>query len=279
MPEGWEWDETLYRGSAPYYLQGRPPYAPGLAVTIEEALPAGRPRRLIDVGCGPGVVTLTLAHLFSEAISVDPDPGMLAEARRRAEDAGIRNVRWVQARAEELPLDLGVFTMACFAQSFHWMDRHRVAAIIHDMLEPDGIFVHLSDRKTPRADLGELPYPIPPYDAISDLVQRYLGPVRRAGQGVLRQGTPGDEAAMLQNADFVGPERIMILAIEPHLRSIDDVVAWVYSLSSSTPHLFGDERADFERELRTLLEQAAPEGRFADPPLDSECLIWRKASP
>lgn len=278
MPEGWEWDDTLYRGSAPYYLQGRPPYAPGLADRIERVLPAGRSRRLIDVGCGPGVVTLTLAHLFAEAIGVDPDPGMLAEAQRRAEIGGVSNVRWVQARAEELPLDLGNFTMACFAQSFHWMDRPRVAAIMYDMLEPDGLFVHLSDRKTPRHDPGNLPYPMPPYDVISELVQRYLGPVRRAGKGVLHHGTPGDEAAILRNADFLGPERIIFPATEPHLRSIDDLIAWVYSLSSSTPHLFGDERAIFERDLRSLLEHAAPAGWFADPPLDSECLIWRKAA-
>jgi len=260
MPEGWAWDDTLYRGSAPYYLQGRPPYAPGLADRIDEALPHDRSRRLIDVGCGPGVVTLQLAHLFAEAIGVDPDPDMLAEAQRRAEIAGISNVRWVRARAEELPLDLGAFTMACFAQSFHWMDRPRVAAIMYDMLEPDGIFVHLSDRKTPHPDPGDLPYPVPPYDAIHALVQRYLGPIRRAGKGVLRHGTPGDEAAMLQNANFMGPERIVIPATEPHVRSVDDMVAWVYSLSSSTPHLFDDERENFERELRTLLEEASPAG-------------------
>ena len=31
MPEGWEWDETLYRGSARHDDRGRPPYAPGPA--------------------------------------------------------------------------------------------------------------------------------------------------------------------------------------------------------------------------------------------------------
>jgi ubiquinone/menaquinone biosynthesis C-methylase UbiE len=200
LPEGWEWDETLFQGSARYYVQGRPPYAPGLADRLGDALSLDGTGRLLDVGCGPGVVTLPLAHLFAEAIGVDPDAGMLAEAQRRADVAGITNLRWVQARAEALPLDLGAFRMATFAQSFHWMDQPRVATIVHEMLEPGGALVHISDAKTPRQDNLALPFPTPPYDAIQQLVESYLGAVRRAGQGFLRSGTPGNEASVFAKA-------------------------------------------------------------------------------
>ena len=80
MPIGWEWDETLFLGSAPFYERGRLPYAPGLAEAFGTALDLDGHGRLIDVGCGPGIVTLTLAPLFATVIGVDPDPGMLAEA-------------------------------------------------------------------------------------------------------------------------------------------------------------------------------------------------------
>ena len=101
-PEGWQWDETLYLGSAPYYVRGRPPYAPGLADALKRILALDGQGRLLDVGCGPGIVTLPLAHLFTEAVGLDPDPGMLAEGARRAADAGIGNITWVRARAEGL---------------------------------------------------------------------------------------------------------------------------------------------------------------------------------
>jgi ubiquinone/menaquinone biosynthesis C-methylase UbiE len=276
VPEGWEWDATLFQGSARYYVQGRPPYAPGLADQIADALSLDGTGRLLDVGCGPGVVTLALAHLFAEVIGVDPDAEMLAEAQRRAEVAGIANLRWVQARAEELPLDLGTFRSATFAQSFHWMDRPRVAAIVYDMLEPGGALVHISDAKTSRSDTVALPFPTPPYAEMQQLVERYLGSVRRAGQGFLRNGTPGDEASVLTEAGFLDPERIIVPATEPFIRDIDDIVAWVYSRSNSAPHLFGDRRKQFELDLRQLLDQAAPNGRFADQPSDTEVFIWRK---
>lgn len=147
MPSGWEWDESLYRGSAPFYMRGRAPYAPGLADALANLLALGGRDRLLDVGCGPGVLTLLLAPFVAEAIGVDPDPGMLAEAARRADAIGIGNARWLRARGEDLPGGLGQFRLATFGQSFHWMDRPRVAAAALGLLEPGGAFVLVADVK------------------------------------------------------------------------------------------------------------------------------------
>lgn len=276
MPQGWEWDDTLFEGSASYYLRGRPPYAPGLANRITEALSLDGTGRLLDVGCGPGVVALPLAPRFEEAVGLDPDAAMLAEAQHRAKTLGVANVRWIRARAEELPLGLGTFQVAAFAQSFHWMDRPLVAARVYAMLEHGGALLHINIAPNPQADPLGLPWPTPPYAAIQELVRRYLGPVRRAGQGVLQSGTPGGEAAILSQAGFSGPNQLVIAAIEPLLRNVDDIVAWVFSRSDSAPHLFGDQLGGFEAELRQVLQKAAPDGRFADPPSDTEVLIWRR---
>src|SRR3954452_2085645 len=135
MPKGWTWDESLYSGSARHYLRGRPPYAPGLATALTEALDLDGRGLLLDVGCGPGVITLLLAPLFATAIGVDPDRDMLAEGARMAQLTGTGNVRWVQARAEELPPLPESPRVATFAQSFHWMDQPNVAAIMRAVLE------------------------------------------------------------------------------------------------------------------------------------------------
>jgi ubiquinone/menaquinone biosynthesis C-methylase UbiE len=49
------------------------------------------------------VLTVRLAHLFAEAVGLDPDAGMLAEGRRAAGEQGVMNIRWVQGLAEDLP--------------------------------------------------------------------------------------------------------------------------------------------------------------------------------
>ncbi|MEV7098361.1 hypothetical protein AB0M80_36530 [Amycolatopsis sp. NPDC051045] len=91
------------------------------------------------------------------------------------------------------------------------------------------------------------------HPAITELVRGYLGPVRRAGRGSLPGGTAGGEAAIYRAAGFHGPRRFEVPG-RVVTRTVDEVVAGVFSLSSSAPHLFGDRRAEFEAELRRLLE-------------------------
>ncbi|MFF3559288.1 class I SAM-dependent methyltransferase [Streptomyces sp. NPDC002574] len=272
----WEWDDTLFSGAAPYYRRGRLPYAPGLVGTLTgELAPDGR-GRLIDVGCGPGTLALSLAQLFAETVGVDPDRGMIAEAARGAADIGVSDrTRWVRARAEELPAGLGTFTVATFGQSFHWMDRDLVAATVRDMLRPGGALVHVSDAKAESWPVDGLPHPAVPYAAIEELVRHYLGPVRRAGRGTLPQGTPGGEAAILARAGFSGPRRHLVPGGQALERTCDDVVAWAFSMSFSAPHLFGPRQGDFEDDLRRLLREASASGRFSERLPSTEVLVWR----
>lgn len=279
MPVGWEWDDTLFLGSAAYYERGRLPYAPGLADALTEALGLDGRGRLIDVGCGPGILALGLAHLFAEVVGVDPDSGMIAEAGRRAVEAGVAGkARWVLARAEDLPAGLGTFTVATFGQSFHWMDQDLVAATVKDMLRPAGTLVHISDLKTETRTVEDLPHPAVPYAGIKDLVARYLGPVRRAGRGVLAHGTPGGESAVLSRAGFSGPERYVVPGGQALERTSGDVVAWVFSMSFSAPHLFGTRRDEFEADLHRLLRELSSSGRFSERQPSTEVFLWRRAS-
>ena len=61
----------------------------------------------------------------------------------------------------------------------------------------------------------------------------------------------------------------------PVERTTDEVVASVFSLSSSTPHLFGDRRPEFERELRGLLDAASPAGVFSEQMRGVAASVWR----
>ncbi|MGW6354120.1 class I SAM-dependent methyltransferase [Streptomyces sp. NPDC055092] len=292
MGAGWEWDDSLFAGTARHYRRGRLPYAPGLAGTLAEVLNLDGRGRLIDVGCGPGVIALSLAHLFSEIVGVDPDRGMVVEAAREAAERGVAGkARWVQARAEDLPAGLGTFDVATFAQSFHWMDRDLVAVTIKGMLRTGGVLAHISDLKTEGETeagtgtrtgmgtgtriVGGLPHPAAPCSAIDELVKEYLGPVRRAGRGVLPHGTPGGEAAVLTRAGFSGPQRHVVPGGQLLERSAEDLVAGVFSMSFSAPHLFGTRRDAFETDLRQLLREASPSGRFSERQPSAEIFIWR----
>lgn len=278
---GWEWDPSLYQGSAAYYAQGRVAYPPELVDRLVAELVLDGHGRLLDVGCGPGSLTLLLAPWFERATGLDADPQMLAEGRRHALAAGITNVDWVSLRAEDLPTDLGPFRAATLAQSFHWMDRPRVARLLHAVLAADGVVVHVHATTHQGIDSdAPLPHPRPPRREIDALVKRYLGPRRRAGQGTLPE-TPIDEpergrheAEIYRAAGFTGPRRIEVPG-PLVVRHADDVVASVFSLSSAAPHLFGDRGPAFEAELRELLRETSPDWRFSEQMRESAIDIWR----
>lgn len=268
--EAWRWDETLYAGSAGHYATGRMPYPPGLAEAIGTALDLDGTGRLLDVGCGPGSLTLLFAPLFAAAVGVDADADMIVEARRCTDE-----ITWRQLRAEDLPADLGTFRVVTFAQSFHWMDQALVAGRVRDMIEPDGAWVHVHASTHQGVGDDPLPIPRPPWDRIDDLVRDYLGPVRRAGRGSLPAGTRSGEEDVMRQAGFSGPVRLSVGGGVIVDRGIDEILAAVFSLSSSTPHLFADRRDAFEADLRRLLGESSSDGHFAERTREVAVVIWR----
>lgn len=270
----WTWDPTLYAGSASFYAQGRVAYPDALADALTDELRLDGTGRLLDVGCGPGSLTLLLADRFADVVGIDADADMLAVARERARRAGVGNARWITMRGEELPGALGTFRAVTFAQSFHWMQRALVARTVRAMLTPDGACVHVHATTHQGVDDdADLPHPRPPRAEINALVRRYLGPVRRAGRGVFYDAGGGEEE-IYRAAGFTDRRQIEVGG-GPVERSTDEVVASIFSLSSSTPHLFGDRVLEFERELRGLLQVASPAGVFSEQMRAVALDIWR----
>jgi len=64
-------------------------------------------------------------------------------------------------------------------------------------------------------------------------------------------------------------------ALDQVERTADDVVALVFSTSSTAPHLFGDRREDCERDVRQILAHASASGRFSVRLPDNIVRIWR----
>ncbi len=96
--------------------------------------------RLLDVGCGTGVL---LARLLAsepeiEAAGADLSPKMLRQARRRLPD----DVPLVEASATDLPFEDGAFEIVVSTSALHFFDAPvRALAEFHRLLTPDGRLV------------------------------------------------------------------------------------------------------------------------------------------
>ncbi len=92
------------------------PYpAAGIEVRlIQRFVPLGR-RRVLEIGCGDGRLTMQLARLAASVVAIDPDREALGEAQAAAKRQGIRNVQFFYGAGETVrrvgaPFDVAVFS-------------------------------------------------------------------------------------------------------------------------------------------------------------------------
>ena len=68
------------------------------------SLPLSRDARVLDIGAGPGVLTIPLAPLVREVTAVEPGAGMLEVLRKHARREGLKNISCVQKVWEDVDL-------------------------------------------------------------------------------------------------------------------------------------------------------------------------------
>ena len=66
-------------------------------------LPLVRGKRVLDIGCGDGRLSLGVAPFAAKVDGIDPDVEAIASAKRNARNGGVRNVRFAAGAAQHLP--------------------------------------------------------------------------------------------------------------------------------------------------------------------------------
>ena len=124
-------------------------FAASAAITNEEqtrlfieALGVGDVGDVLDVACGPGIVTVALAARAREVVAFDLTPAMLKKARQRCASAGVRNVTFREGDATDLPFADHTFDCVVTRLSIHHFQHpRRVLDEIWRVLKPGGTVV------------------------------------------------------------------------------------------------------------------------------------------
>src|SRR5271168_4415089 len=82
---------------------------------------------LLDVCCGPGLLTMDMAPYVRRATGVDLTPAMLDQARATQKAAGLVNVSWMQGDACRLPFEDGSFTIVVCSAALHHLEHPKLA--------------------------------------------------------------------------------------------------------------------------------------------------------
>ncbi|CAM2138502.1 class I SAM-dependent methyltransferase [Paraburkholderia tropica] len=237
-----------FRNAAPHYLIGRPAYSPALIRRVAQRAGLDGSQRLLDLGCGPGQLSLAFASWVASAVAIDPEPAMLEVAAQLG--AGIApNIDYRQGSSYDLSPDLGRFHLAVIGRAFHWMDRVDTLARLDALLDTRGAVAlfnttHLDDPQRPWAA------------QYRDLLDRYAN--TDAAREMRRSADYESHTDVLARSAFNAIERISV--IEYRRVSAEQLKARPLSMSSLSRERLGDQLDVLLADIDTLVATQGSDG-------------------
>ena len=227
------WDPATYARNARFVSD--------LGSPVLELLSPRPGERILDLGCGDGVLTKRLADLGCEVVAIDSSLPQVEAARKLGLNAFAISAEDLQYEEE---FD-AVFSNAVL----HWIKRADVMlAGVHRSLKPGGRFV---------AECGG-------HGCVRRVRTALVQALDRRGlDGEARVPwyfpTPGDYATRLERAGF----RVDSIALIPRPTPLPgDIIGWLETFAINFfQGLSGEARTDYLQEVRGVLE---PQLRSAD---------------
>ncbi len=241
-----------FETTAYYYARFRKPYPREIFRAMIDRFRLDGTGNLLDVGCGTGLLSLPIAEQFEGVTGIDPDPEMIEEARRQAEQLEVENARFLVAGGEDIDPGMGEFRLILFGSSLHWMDINDVLAKARAVLAPGG---GIAICGVPSIWGGESEWE----RAVVETVQRWLGADRRAGCGAFPQSDRPFEEVLPDN----GFTNLSTESIECEFElDIPFIIGHLYSTSYCSRKMLGDRADAFEDHLTETLTRLNPAGSF-----------------
>lgn len=117
--------------------------SPVIARFIDSLVKSARDKRVLEIGCGPGSVSLRLAAVARHVTGIDISDTAIRQARERSERAGLANTEYHVMNAEELDFPPGSFDFICGRAILHHLDLNRAFRSMMRVMSPGGTAVFL----------------------------------------------------------------------------------------------------------------------------------------
>jgi len=110
-----------------------------IAQAVRESAPLNRGMRVLDYGCGTGLLSFPLKDAVGAMLLADTSPGMLAVAAEKIAAHGVAHMKTVKLDLLTDPLPDEPFDLVVTAMTLHHIpDTDRILRVFHDLLKPGG---------------------------------------------------------------------------------------------------------------------------------------------
>jgi len=208
--------ENSCRADTDFYL--------GLAAELDA-------HRILDLGCGTGLLTRELATPGRQVVGVDPAPAMLAVARRQP---GAERVRWVEGDARALETheaDLLVMTGNVAQVFLDDADWRTTLAAIHAALRSGGYLAFESRNPDDRAwERWNRAATYEQFDSPNGPMKSWLELVRVGDGRVSFEG----------HNIFLSTGEVVVAKSELRFRSLEELTDTLTDAGFTVEHVYGD---------------------------------------
>jgi SAM-dependent methyltransferase len=228
-----------FASTVEFYSRYREPYSPRFFHAVASQLAFRGDEKLLDVGCGPGLLAIGFAPFVGQVTALDPEGGMIEATQLAAREASV-TVRCIHERIEEFATGQS-FDIVTIGRALHWLDRDATLPVLQRITAKPGRILVCGASNAESAWVTS-------YDAAR------------------QSWTPaGDEKRYKLDAKewFAGSGFVdagLISVSESREVTIDELVGRALSKSNTSPEVLGDRRAAFEIDIINSLEPFAQNG-------------------
>ncbi|MCA1979452.1 MAG: methyltransferase domain-containing protein [Thiobacillus sp.] len=110
-----------------------------IAQAVRESVPLNRAMRVLDYGCGTGLLAFPLKDEVGAMLLVDTSPGMLAVAAEKIAAYGATHMHTAKLDLVADPAPTEKFDLIVTAMTLHHIpDTDRILRVFHELLAPGG---------------------------------------------------------------------------------------------------------------------------------------------
>lgn len=248
--------KKLFGGTSKYYKNFRPNIPKKAIDIIIRELKITKKDNVLDIGCGTGQVARVMDGKCKELVCVDADQNMLQEARRTFKKTKSK-IYWLNYNSKDLKQlkkKFNFFKAATICRAFHWMDQEQVLRDLDNLIEKDGGIAILGDSSFWNGKEDWM-------QAITKIVQKYLGKDRRAGSGKFKQSKePWDK--LFRHSQFPIVKQFEVK--EKRVWTAKSIIGKLFSSSFAKPSYFGDKIEEFKKDVKRELLKLNPNDIFIE---------------
>lgn len=260
------YEPERFSSTIPYYVTGRPSYAHSLLVRLARETELGANSRVLDLGCGPGSLTLPLSRFCGTTIAIDPDRAMIETARASAKSQGL-SIDWRVGSSFDLGDDLAPLDLVTIGRAFHWMDREETLKRLDRLVAPTGAVALVN---TELHSLGDNRW-----HAVFEEVRKAHGRFDAFFRQRKSDNWESHVSVLLRSAFS---DVVRISTFEERITDIEEIVARAFSFSANSRSVLGEDgSAAYEKDVRTRLMALEPTGQFPEI-VETVAIIARRPS-